>query len=154
MGAWWFEDIAHGKTAGDAFVAAVEEARWENGHGGYTGTIAEKNGLLEFDLPARVTAAKVVAALREAMTPGEMEWWASQGGTPVGVDMRAAAKHTRWLVDKFGERTATSMLEAANDKWAPAVAFRVTGRALEEYRRRTPVPRGQGVWVFVGYASS
>lgn len=38
----------HGKTAKhceDAFNTAVRDAQYWNGHGGYTGTIAEKRGL-------------------------------------------------------------------------------------------------------------
>jgi hypothetical protein len=31
-----------GKSSGEAFLAAVHEAQWEYGHGGYSGTIAEK----------------------------------------------------------------------------------------------------------------
>jgi len=34
---------AKGKTAQEAFDAAVAQARHEYGHGGYTGTIAEKS---------------------------------------------------------------------------------------------------------------
>jgi hypothetical protein len=43
MGATTFETTARGKTALDAFQAAVRDAQWESGHGGYTGTIAEKH---------------------------------------------------------------------------------------------------------------
>lgn len=42
MGAEQFWTKAYGKTAGAAFKSAVEEAQYENGHCGYTGTIAEK----------------------------------------------------------------------------------------------------------------
>jgi hypothetical protein len=42
MGAQEFTHPASGKTAKEAFKNAVEDAAWECGHGGYTGTIAEK----------------------------------------------------------------------------------------------------------------
>jgi hypothetical protein len=42
MGAQSFEVYAKGKTAREAFAKARDEAQWECGHGGYTGTIAEK----------------------------------------------------------------------------------------------------------------
>ncbi|MCJ8332420.1 MAG: hypothetical protein HRT89_21215 [Lentisphaeria bacterium] len=42
MGAETFMTQANGKSAQDAFNAAVEDANYEHGHGGYTGTIAEK----------------------------------------------------------------------------------------------------------------
>lgn len=44
MGGMQFTQIAEGKDARDAFDAAVEQARYDHGHAGYTGTIAEKPG--------------------------------------------------------------------------------------------------------------
>lgn len=43
MGADTFTTRATGKTAGEAFRFAVEDARHEHGHGGYSGTLAEKH---------------------------------------------------------------------------------------------------------------
>lgn len=43
MGAQTFSTTAKGRTAQAAFSAAVKSAGWEHGHGGYTGTIAEKS---------------------------------------------------------------------------------------------------------------
>ena len=43
MGATTFITRAKGANAKEAFAAAVEQARYEHGHGGYTGTIAEKD---------------------------------------------------------------------------------------------------------------
>ena len=43
MGAQWFEvKISNKKTAKDAFSEAIEEAQYDYGHSGYTGSIAEK----------------------------------------------------------------------------------------------------------------
>lgn len=42
MGAVPFETLAFGKTADEAFSNAVKDAKHMHGHGGYTGTIAEK----------------------------------------------------------------------------------------------------------------
>lgn len=44
MGAEYFETRATGKNAREAFKAAQEEAWFDFGHSGYTGTIAEKPG--------------------------------------------------------------------------------------------------------------
>lgn len=44
MGANTFGTVSKGKDAREAFAAAVREARFEHGHGGYTGTVAEKDG--------------------------------------------------------------------------------------------------------------
>ena len=43
MGACNFECTVQGKTAGEAFRSAIEEAQYDHGHAGYSGTIAEKN---------------------------------------------------------------------------------------------------------------
>jgi len=43
MGASEFICSASGKNAKEAFNTAVDDAAWEDGHGGYTGTIAEKD---------------------------------------------------------------------------------------------------------------
>ena len=42
MGAVEFTTKQSGETVKEAFRAAVEHAQYMNGHGGYTGTIAEK----------------------------------------------------------------------------------------------------------------
>ncbi len=49
MGANTFVTAARGKTATDAFKSAVAKAQFDRGHGGYTGTIAEK---LSFEMIA------------------------------------------------------------------------------------------------------
>ena len=43
MGAQDFTQTATGKTAKEAFSAAVNDAAYEEGHGGYTGSCAEKH---------------------------------------------------------------------------------------------------------------
>jgi hypothetical protein len=42
MGGEWFETESEGETVQDAFNKAVEQAEYDHGHSGYTGTIAEK----------------------------------------------------------------------------------------------------------------
>jgi hypothetical protein len=43
MGACDFFNSASGKTVAEAFRTVTADARYEHGHGGYTGTIAEKH---------------------------------------------------------------------------------------------------------------
>lgn len=43
MGGQMFCDRTSATSAIEAFRSLVEQARYEHGHGGYTGTIAEKN---------------------------------------------------------------------------------------------------------------
>jgi fatty acid/phospholipid biosynthesis enzyme len=42
MGAETFVTKAKGATAREAFQAAIQQAQWQHGHNGYTGTITEK----------------------------------------------------------------------------------------------------------------
>lgn len=51
MGANTFFHEASGKNAKDAFRNAVEEAQYDHGHSGYTGTIAEKESFVMISLP-------------------------------------------------------------------------------------------------------
>lgn len=51
MGAESFMTSSRGETAEEAFNEAVREAFYESGHGGYTGTIAEKTDFVEIPLP-------------------------------------------------------------------------------------------------------
>ncbi len=51
MGADSFIHKASGKNAREAFSAAVEDAAYWHGHGGYTGTIAEKSSFVMIDCP-------------------------------------------------------------------------------------------------------
>lgn len=52
MGASDFYHKASGKNAQEAFDKAVEEALYEYGHRGYTGTIAEKGCFAVIPVPA------------------------------------------------------------------------------------------------------
>jgi hypothetical protein len=51
MGATTFFTEASGKDPESAFWSAVQEAKYESGHGGYTGTIAEKNEFTLIKIP-------------------------------------------------------------------------------------------------------
>ena len=104
MGATTFVTTAKGTTADDAFRAATEDARYEYGHGGYTGTIAEKSEYRLFTLPEGMTPRQVIRlALSGAPTPEEL------------------AGH-RELLEQIAE--------TADDKWGPAACLK-TGE--EEY---------------------
>lgn len=51
MGANTFMVAVCGENAKDAFNEACDSARYEYGHGGYTGTIAEKTNYVSISLP-------------------------------------------------------------------------------------------------------
>lgn len=64
MGACEFFTSAAGSTVREAFNNAVEDALYESGHGGYTGTIAEKDGF-------KSASSEVFADLDTAMAFAE-----------------------------------------------------------------------------------
>ena len=51
MGGELFQTKAKGKTADVAFRRAVKEAQYDHGHGGYSGTIAEKPSFVMVAVP-------------------------------------------------------------------------------------------------------
>lgn len=56
MGAAEFHNRIVSKSANDAFNAERTEARYEHGNGGYTGTIAEKEGFTMSKKPKEIDA--------------------------------------------------------------------------------------------------
>jgi hypothetical protein len=63
MGATNFHDSGVGKSANDVFGDLVDEATWEHGHGGYTGTIAEKPGFRMFEPPKGMSVRDFINAV-------------------------------------------------------------------------------------------
>jgi hypothetical protein len=84
MGATAFETIAKGRTAAEAFKAAVKDAKYEYGHGGYSGTIAEKNTFVEIPLPPGVTARHHAWKLIENDDPRIHDKWGPAGCIQLG----------------------------------------------------------------------
>lgn len=56
MGATSFFHSATGKTAAEAFNVARDEAAYDHGHAGYTGTVTEKINFVMIPLPKGKTA--------------------------------------------------------------------------------------------------
>ncbi len=65
MGAQEFESVGHGNTVQKAFNNAKEEAYYDCGHGGYTGTIAEKDSFKT--IPCEQTKKAIQNKLNECM---------------------------------------------------------------------------------------
>jgi len=56
-----FDTIGTGDTVSEAFGRAQDDAAWEHGHGGYTGTIAEKGGYVLIRGTYSLTDARLLA---------------------------------------------------------------------------------------------
>ena len=79
MGAEHFETHSELTDVAKAFNQAVEDALWEHGHGGYTGTIAEKDGYIVFEVPEGHTVDETVRAV-------ERLWYETVDWLPEGME--------------------------------------------------------------------
>jgi len=75
MGACEFFIAEKGKAGQDTFNRAVDEARYLNGHGGYTGTIAEKDSFVMIPRLSRGCACALpeigIAAKPDSRSPAK-----------------------------------------------------------------------------------
>jgi hypothetical protein len=79
MGAQVFFSKASGKTAAEAFASARAEAQYMSGHGGYTGTIAEKDRFVTIEVPAGVDAEKLAGDMIDDDDPRVSDKWGPAG---------------------------------------------------------------------------
>lgn len=110
MGAELFRTRAVGDTLTDAFNAARDQARYEDGHGGYTGTIAEKNDVVEMLVPSGVEPTTFAAMVYAALDYFDGWQEAREGWCDLPAAVVTAVK-----------RAAV----AGDNKWGPAVAVRL-----------------------------
>lgn len=79
MGADTFIQAAKGKTAQEAFASAVAEAQYQHGHGGYTGTLAQKHDFVQIAVPADKEPRAFAGELIEASDPRIDDKWGPAG---------------------------------------------------------------------------
>jgi hypothetical protein len=79
MGADTFGTRAKGKTAEEAFRSAVENAQWEHGHGGYSGTIAEKRSFTIIAVPQGMDCIEYANSLLDGDDPRVSDKWGPAG---------------------------------------------------------------------------
>lgn len=89
MGATSFVTTVRGATPHDAFSSAVNEALYLHGHGGYTGTIAEKSGFTMCPIPSTI----------------EFRFWA-RSGNELEVALGTIGPKSQWRTDCVGETAA------------------------------------------------
>jgi hypothetical protein len=150
MGATNFSTVSMGKDAAEAFAKARAWAQHMEGHGGYTGTIAEKHGFRLFTLNVAPRNLFEVERYVEALELADA--FERQG------DAKTAKRELARCPAKFrNDATFRAMARCFSDKWGDAVAIEITGKAAREYKARrasegTSV-RGQRVFLFFGLAS-
>lgn len=140
MGATNFYCEANGETISDAFRQAVDNACWQYGHQGYTGSIAEKMGFTEFRIPLDCLPEIVDESVRHwsfAMrVDGAMCFLSDCYGDSDIEEALAREETSEWSrqaqVDALALRKALGnnefrrMVDTWGDKWGHAVAFRIT----------------------------
>jgi hypothetical protein len=97
MGAEQFRSDGEGRTVEEAFRNAKDQALYDHGHRGYSGSLADKPGFVEFDLPEGVSAEEAVMVI-------STNWQYDSRSRP------------DWLTDR--------MVDVYEDKWGEAVAIR------------------------------
>lgn len=136
MGASQFRHFASGKRPEDAFASLVSSAQYEHGHGGYSGTIAEKRDFTLFTPPLGVAAldfARWAIASEQCVT--------SDCPKEVPVQYRGAV---------------IKAADVSDDKWGPAAAVEIKGEELTALKAKYPnrFPERDRVFYFFGWASS
>lgn len=88
MGACDFGVMGHGKEAKQVFNSLVSEARHMEGHGGYTGSIAEKSSyvVIQWNPVPLSEAMKIGNDLIDAEDPRIDDKWGPAGAIPVCKD--------------------------------------------------------------------
>lgn len=86
MGATTFMVKEHGKSAKEAFERAQRQARYEYGHGGYTGTIAEKDSFTEITTPKEKDPVEFAYNLIDKDDPRISDKWGPAGCIDLGKD--------------------------------------------------------------------
>jgi hypothetical protein len=146
MGGANFRNILVGKDLAKEYARAVDQAAWEYGHGGYTGTIAEKGAFVNLGpLPPRLTVDRLETLIYRV---DEYQWhledWRAgrrrEPRNPVPEQWRAFVKKAADIYD---------------DKWGPALVVELTGTAASKVKAQVGrAGTRDRVWVAMGMASS
>ncbi len=86
MGAETFFTRARGATAQEAFSDARRSAQYEHGHGGYTGTIAEKTEFTMIEVPLGEPAVRFADRLLADDDARIRDKWGPAGCIRLGDD--------------------------------------------------------------------
>lgn len=177
MGADFFETTATGRNSREAFRQAREDAGYESGHGGYSGTIYEKHDYVLFTLPPRLTAKRLVSLVCEVEYEGVADNWnltqakryaatapkgqvrkakaaLRQAERDHAKSVKRAERFWKALSPEVAELVREAARVANDDKWGPAAAVELRGSEAAAVRKYRNVKRGEKVFLFFGYASS
>ena len=92
MGAEVFFTNWRAKTAKEAFREATEQACYDFGHAGYSGTIAEKDGFVVIPLPEGEKAEAFAGGLIDEQDERVDDKWGPAGCIHIGTDSESGMK--------------------------------------------------------------
>jgi len=152
MGATEFFIDNFGKTVNEAYRKQVDHDFYEHGHGGYTGTLAEKDGFILITRPPRIRADR----LKDLIIDAEqwMYWMDTDEKYRGQVYTEPKAKCRKaWyqLIEKYPAGGARNICKTYGEKWGPALA--VEQSPAEKKARWNDLPRGSKTFLFFGMAS-
>ena len=151
MGATEFAIDNFGPTLGDAYNKQVGSDHYDYGHSGYTGTTAEKDGVIEIDRPPRITAGRVMDTVRDA---SQWYFWLETDEKYQHLHVRPKVRcrdaYYR-LREWYPTAHAHDIIKTHDDKWGPALA--VEQSPAEKKKRWNGLPRGSKTFLFFGMAS-
>lgn len=173
MGAVEFEAIGIGRDAREAFIKAVEDAQWEYGHGGYTGSIAEKPSYSLIALPPRISSQKFMDWIGAMVYSDHLDWEkkelrrleAERAPRGQGEARRKRKADLRRII-KDAEKEARSVPEEHrelvrracaiwDDKWGPALGWELPASEAREVKKRLGLAgTRKRIFLFCGMASS
>jgi hypothetical protein len=139
MGATTFGVVVKAKTAEAAFRIAVEGAQYQRGHGGYTGTIAEKGSFITITPDAKAIA-QAKRKVRENLK-AELARLTAEGPAVEGSQTARRIADAKRLLAGRSEvhglalyAIADGLIQAADprvdDKWGPAGCIEIASNTF------------------------
>ncbi len=153
MGAEEFFTVEFGRTPEEAFDKAVADAQYYYGHGGYTGTIAEKNSFVLLGrLPARWPHLKFETVMSRYLNWKMFGSWSERVlGESFTYKNRTRDPRPGTLKGILDER----FKEVHDDKWGPAVCIELNKQETAELKAKSDRKGTRDRWfLFCGMASS
>lgn len=144
MGGEWVVDYGVGDNVKGAHAKAHDQAAWDHGHGGYTGSLAEKPKYEFFELPPDLDPHQLLSWIEHT----EWNWTTS-------TDPRRTSKpclpdevpaQYRELVEK--------VFLVSDDKWGPCAAVEIPEKWRTGNEKAYKAEKGEKLYMFFGWASS
>ena len=151
MGACDFSIDNFGPNLGAAYHKQVDSDQYNFGHAGYTGTLAEKDGVIEIDRPPRITAGRLMDTIVDA---SQWYFWldTDEKYQHLYAKPKVRCRDAYYRLRKwYPTAHAHDIIKTYDDKWGPALA--VEQSPAEKKKRWSDLPRGSKTFLFFGMAS-